>query len=123
MRAIKSLFDSLHEHVMTMALIAAAMLAAPAGHADPDPHKPDLGGNYCPGWRDGRRAVPRALLRRRALSGRLVLARHTARHVRDELLRGGAMRRARSLLRSFAATGRAVTGTAWRLRWGCPMTF
>jgi hypothetical protein len=37
------------KHVMTMALIATAMLAAPAGHADPDPHKPDLGGNYCPG--------------------------------------------------------------------------
>jgi uncharacterized membrane protein len=37
------------KHVMTMALIAAAMLAAPAGHADPDPHKPDVGANYCPG--------------------------------------------------------------------------
>jgi hypothetical protein len=37
------------KHVMTMALIATAMLAAPAGHADPDPHKPDLGANYCPG--------------------------------------------------------------------------
>ena len=39
------------KHVMTMALIATAMLAAPAGHADPDPHKPDLGANYCPGGR------------------------------------------------------------------------
>jgi hypothetical protein len=37
------------KHVMTMALIATAMLAAPAGHADPDPHKPDVGANYCPG--------------------------------------------------------------------------
>ena len=37
------------KHVMTMALIATAMLAAPAGHADPDPHKPDIGANYCPG--------------------------------------------------------------------------
>jgi hypothetical protein len=37
------------KHVMTMALIAAAMLDAPAGHADPDPHKPDVGANYCPG--------------------------------------------------------------------------
>ena len=37
------------KHVMTMALIATAMLAAPAGHADPDPHKPDFGANYCPG--------------------------------------------------------------------------
>jgi hypothetical protein len=37
------------KHVMTIALIATAMLAAPAGHADPDPHKPDLGANYCPG--------------------------------------------------------------------------
>jgi hypothetical protein len=36
-------------HVITMALIATAMLAAPAGHADPDPHKPDVGANYCPG--------------------------------------------------------------------------
>jgi hypothetical protein len=34
---------------MTIALIAAAFLAAPAGNADPDPHKPDLGTNYCPG--------------------------------------------------------------------------
>jgi hypothetical protein len=39
------------KHVMTMALIATAMLAAPAGHADPDPHKPDIGANYCPGGR------------------------------------------------------------------------
>jgi hypothetical protein len=30
------------KHVMTMALIATALLAAPAGYADPDPHKPDL---------------------------------------------------------------------------------
>jgi hypothetical protein len=37
------------KHVMTMALIATAMLAAPAGHADPDSHKPDFGANYCPG--------------------------------------------------------------------------
>lgn len=37
------------KHVITLALIAAAMLAAPAGHADPDPHKPDLGANFCPG--------------------------------------------------------------------------
>jgi hypothetical protein len=35
--------------VMTMALIATAILTAPAGHADPDPHKPDAGANYCPG--------------------------------------------------------------------------
>jgi len=34
---------------MTMALIATAILTAPAGHADPDPHKPDAGANYCPG--------------------------------------------------------------------------
>lgn len=37
------------KYVMTMALIATAVLAAPAGHADPDPHKPDFGANYCPG--------------------------------------------------------------------------
>jgi hypothetical protein len=37
------------KHVMTMALIAIAILAAPAGYADPDPHKPDPGANYCPG--------------------------------------------------------------------------
>jgi hypothetical protein len=37
------------KHVMTMALIATAILSAPAGHADPDPHKPDVGTNYCPG--------------------------------------------------------------------------
>ena len=37
------------KHIMTLALIATAMLAAPAGHADPDPHKPDVGANYCPG--------------------------------------------------------------------------
>ena len=37
------------KYVTTMALIATAMLAAPAGHADPDPFKPDLGANYCPG--------------------------------------------------------------------------
>ena len=37
------------KQVMTVALIAIAMLAAPAGHADPDPHKPDVGANYCPG--------------------------------------------------------------------------
>jgi hypothetical protein len=37
------------KHVMTMALIAVAMVAAPAGHADPDPHKPDVGANFCPG--------------------------------------------------------------------------
>lgn len=37
------------KRVMTMALIAAAMLATPAAHADPDPHKPDLGANFCPG--------------------------------------------------------------------------
>ena len=30
------------KHVMTVALIATAMLTAPLGHADPDPHKPDL---------------------------------------------------------------------------------
>jgi hypothetical protein len=37
----------------TLALFAAATLAAalaaPVGHADPDPHKPDLGAHYCPG--------------------------------------------------------------------------
>jgi hypothetical protein len=37
------------KHVMTVALIATAMLTAPTGHADPDPHKPDVGANYCPG--------------------------------------------------------------------------
>ena len=37
------------KYVMTMALIATAMLTAPAGYADPDPHKPDLGANFCPG--------------------------------------------------------------------------
>jgi len=37
------------KYAMTVALFAAAMLAAPAGHADPDPHKPDLGAHYCPG--------------------------------------------------------------------------
>jgi hypothetical protein len=37
------------KHVFTLALIAVAVLAAPAGHADPDPHKPDAGANYCPG--------------------------------------------------------------------------
>ena len=37
------------KHVMTMALIAIAMLAAPPAYADPDPHKPDYGANYCPG--------------------------------------------------------------------------
>ena len=37
------------KYVMTLALFAAAMLAAPVGHADPDPHKPDLGAHYCPG--------------------------------------------------------------------------
>ena len=37
------------KHVMIVALIASATLAAPAVHADPDPHKPDLGRNYCPG--------------------------------------------------------------------------
>ena len=33
----------------TLALIATAILTAPGGHADPDPHKPDVGANYCPG--------------------------------------------------------------------------
>ncbi|HEY9304848.1 MAG TPA: hypothetical protein VIO95_11215 [Mycobacterium sp.] len=37
------------KHVMTVALIATAMLAAPLAQADPDPHKPDVGANYCPG--------------------------------------------------------------------------
>ncbi|UQX09611.1 hypothetical protein [Candidatus Mycobacterium methanotrophicum] len=37
------------KHVMTMALIATAVLAAPAGYADPDPHNPDVGANFCPG--------------------------------------------------------------------------
>ena len=37
------------KHVMTAALIAAAMLTAPLGHADPDPHKPDPGKHFCPG--------------------------------------------------------------------------
>ena len=37
------------KHVMIVALAAAAMLATPPGHADPDPHKPDMGANYCPG--------------------------------------------------------------------------
>ena len=37
------------KYAMTIALIATAMLAAPAAHADPDPHKPDLGANFCPG--------------------------------------------------------------------------
>jgi hypothetical protein len=37
------------KHVMTMTLIATAMLAAPLAQADPDPHKPDVGANYCPG--------------------------------------------------------------------------
>ena len=35
--------------VMTMASLAVAALAAPLAHADPDPHSPDLGANYCPG--------------------------------------------------------------------------
>ena len=35
--------------LMTLALIATALLTAPAGNADPDPHKPDVGANYCPG--------------------------------------------------------------------------
>jgi hypothetical protein len=35
--------------LMTVALIATAMLTAPGGHADPDPHQPDAGANYCPG--------------------------------------------------------------------------
>ena len=40
--------------VMTAALIAAALLTAPLGHAAPpappaDPHKPDLGAHFCPG--------------------------------------------------------------------------
>lgn len=64
-----------------------------------------------PGWRDGRPVVPRALLRRRALPGRLVLARHTARHVRVELLRGGAVRQARYLATTTGAAPRA----AWEL--------
>ena len=38
-----------HKYVIIMPLIATAVLAAPAGHADPDPHKPDLGANFCPG--------------------------------------------------------------------------
>ena len=37
------------KHVTTLALIATAILAAPAAHAYPDPHKPDYGANYCPG--------------------------------------------------------------------------
>ena len=37
------------KYVMSIVLIATAMLAAPAGHADPDPHQPDVGANYCPG--------------------------------------------------------------------------
>jgi hypothetical protein len=37
------------KYLIPMALIATAMLAAPGGHADPDPHKPDFGANYCPG--------------------------------------------------------------------------
>jgi hypothetical protein len=37
------------KYVLTTALIAVTMLAAPLGHADPDPHKPDAGANYCPG--------------------------------------------------------------------------
>jgi hypothetical protein len=37
------------KHVMTAALITAALLTAPAVHADADPHKPDLGAHYCPG--------------------------------------------------------------------------
>ena len=37
------------KHVITVALAAAAMLTAPVGHADPDPHKPDPGKHFCPG--------------------------------------------------------------------------
>jgi hypothetical protein len=37
------------KYVMTTALIAAAMLAAPTSRADPDPHKPDPGKHFCPG--------------------------------------------------------------------------
>jgi hypothetical protein len=37
------------KYVMTAALIAAAMLTVPLGHADPDPHKPDPGKHFCPG--------------------------------------------------------------------------
>ena len=37
------------KYVLTTALIAAAMLAAPTSHADPDPHKPDPGKHFCPG--------------------------------------------------------------------------
>jgi hypothetical protein len=37
------------KYVITTALIAAAMLAAPTSHADPDPHKPDPGKHFCPG--------------------------------------------------------------------------
>ena len=56
------------KYVMTLALFAAAMLAAPVGQADPDPHKPDLGAHLLPGWRDGRHDVPsRAVVRWRAL--------------------------------------------------------
>ncbi|WIM89789.1 hypothetical protein PT015_10385 [Candidatus Mycobacterium wuenschmannii] len=35
--------------VMIGAAIAAALLTAPLGHADPDPHKPDLSAHFCPG--------------------------------------------------------------------------
>jgi hypothetical protein len=37
------------KNVMSLVLIATATLAAPTAHADPDPHKPDVGANYCPG--------------------------------------------------------------------------
>ncbi|WP_343572103.1 hypothetical protein [Mycobacterium sp.] len=35
--------------VVITALIVTAITVAPAGHADPDPHKPDVGANFCPG--------------------------------------------------------------------------
>jgi hypothetical protein len=37
------------KHAMTLALIAGALLTAPVAQADPDPHKPDIGANFCPG--------------------------------------------------------------------------
>jgi hypothetical protein len=37
------------KQVMWAALIAAALVTAPTGQADPDPHKPDLGAGFCPG--------------------------------------------------------------------------
>ena len=106
------------KRVMTVALVAAAMLTAPLVRADPDPHKPDPGKHFCPGGGTVDQDVPaRAIVRRHPLRGRRLLARHQPGRPWDGISGGGAVRQAAAAARHLrrAAAHHARTGAARQL--------